>query len=73
MKNEFQYIDTTIRGYNGVSLTETETKALLSKEVKNVLIDKPQKEELLNVLETLKQDTGFENLNTIARYTIIKR
>lgn len=56
----YQHIDSDYRGYDGVSFEETETDALLSGKVKDVLVDRPQRQEMLSILQTLQQDTGFQ-------------
>lgn len=61
----FQHIDTVYRGYNGVSFEEAETGALLSGKVKDVLVDSPQRQDMLSILQTLQQDTGFQQSQTL--------
>lgn len=61
----YQHIDTAYRGYNGVLFEETETNVLLSGKVKDVLVDRPQRQEMLSILQTLQQDTGFQQSQTL--------
>ena len=61
----YQHIDSAYRGYDGVSFDEAEAGSLLSGKVKNVLLDSPQRQEMLNLLKTLQQDTGFQQSSTL--------
>lgn len=65
MKCEYQYSESTTRGYKGITFDENKSQMLLQSEVKNNLIDKPQRDELISILERLKQDTGFEKSETL--------
>ncbi|MCX7715137.1 MAG: hypothetical protein N2171_05370 [Clostridia bacterium] len=61
----YQHIDRAFRGYDGVSFEEAETGTLLSGKVKGVLVDRPQRQEMLNILQTLQEDTGFQQSQTL--------
>lgn len=61
----YQHIDSAFRGYDGVSFEEAEAGDLLSGKVKDVLLDKPQRQEMLTMLQTLQQDTGFQQSQTL--------
>ncbi len=61
----YKHIGSASRGYDGVSFEEAETNALLSGKVKGVLVDRPQRLEMLNILETIQQDTGFQQSQTL--------
>jgi hypothetical protein len=61
----YEHIDTAARTYRGVSFNEDETRLVLTGKVKDNLLDKPQRSNMLNHLETLKQDTGFEKSETL--------
>jgi hypothetical protein len=61
----YQHIDSTYRGYDGVSFEETEIDALLFGKVKHIPIDRPQRQEMLSILQTLQQDTGFQQSQTL--------
>lgn len=65
MNITYQHIDSAYRGYNGVSFDEAETVALLSGKVKDILLDSPQRQEMLSLLGTLQQDTGFQQSKTL--------
>ncbi|MDF1612892.1 hypothetical protein [Stygiobacter electus] len=65
MNRIYQHIDSAYRGYDGVSFDEAETGALLSGKVKDALIDRPQRQKMLSMLETLQQDTGFQQSSTL--------
>lgn len=65
MNSIYQHTDSNKRGYNGITFDTNEANVILKNEVKNNLIDKPQKDELLRILETLKHDTGFEKSETL--------
>lgn len=61
----YQHIDSAFCGYDGVSFDESETRDLLSGKVKGVLVDRPQRQEMLTILQTLQQDTGFQQSPTL--------
>jgi hypothetical protein len=65
MKVEYQYIESGIRDYIGVSLSDIEYKELLKNEVKDKLLDTPQRNKMLSILESLKSETGFEKSETL--------
>ncbi len=60
MKIEYQYIDSNIKDCTGVSFIENEFKGILKKEVKDKLLDTPQRTEFISKLKALKSETGFE-------------
>ncbi|MFQ3675295.1 MAG: hypothetical protein SNJ64_01975 [Endomicrobiia bacterium] len=62
---KYQYEESNARGYSGIICNKQETTTILQNDVKNRLIDKPQRESMLNILETLQQDTGFEKSETL--------
>ena len=56
----YEHNETVFRNYQGVTLTEQECHDHLKGAVKDNLVDREQREELLNSLRTLKSDTGFD-------------
>lgn len=56
----YQYNETNVRGYEGILLDQKDSINILKNEVKDHLIDRSQRNELLYYLESLKTDTGFE-------------
>jgi len=62
---KFNYKDSPHRDYKGICFNEDGAKALLSNQVKNKLLDQPQRDELLNYFKTLEQDTGFQKSKTL--------
>ena len=65
MKIEYQYIESDFKDYKGVSFSDIEYKELLKNEVKDKLLDTPQRNEMLSILEGLKTETGFEKSETL--------
>ncbi|MEJ5351782.1 MAG: hypothetical protein WHS65_09340 [Melioribacteraceae bacterium] len=65
MKYEYQHNESNIRGYEGITFDKNESNVILNNEVKSKLIDRPQRDDMLKILETLKQDTGFEKSETL--------
>jgi hypothetical protein len=65
MKVEYKYIESGFKHYKGVSFSDIEYKELLNNEVKNKLLDTPQKNKMLSILEALKSETGFEKSETL--------
>ncbi|MCA1920373.1 MAG: hypothetical protein LDL38_13295 [Flavobacterium piscis] len=65
MKQEYQYIESGIRDYIGVSFSDIEYKELLKNEVKNKLLDTSQIKEMLSIFNALKSETGFETSETL--------
>lgn len=59
MNIEYQNIETNSRGYQGVSVTETECLEHLQGPVKDNLIDREEREDTLEKLRALQFDTGF--------------
>ncbi|MFW0884091.1 hypothetical protein ACMCNP_03385 [Candidatus Acidulodesulfobacterium sp. H_13] len=60
MNIEYQNIETTNRGYKGVSVTETECREHLQGAVKDNLIDREEREDTLEKLRALQSETGFK-------------
>ncbi|ROL59900.1 hypothetical protein D9V87_03865 [Bacteroidetes/Chlorobi group bacterium MS-B_bin-24] len=60
MKVEYQYIESDFKHYKGVSFSDIEYKELLKNEVKDKLLDTPQRNEMISNLKALKSETGFE-------------
>jgi len=60
MKIEYQYIESDFKHYKGVSFSDIEYKELLKNEVKDKLLDTPQRNEMISNLKALKSETGFE-------------
>lgn len=60
MKTVYQYIDTINRDYQGFLSDEQEYHCYLKGLVKDNLIDREQRDVLLDSLKTLKSDTGFD-------------
>jgi hypothetical protein len=65
MKIEYQYIESDFRHYKGVSFSDIEYKELLKNEVKDKLLDTPQRNKMSSILEALKSETGFEKSETL--------
>ncbi|MBP9017524.1 MAG: hypothetical protein KBG17_07285 [Paludibacteraceae bacterium] len=65
MNQEYKHIETLTRAYSGYSFEEQETTTLFQNDVKSKFLDTPQRNELLNHLNTLLQDTGFEKSETL--------
>ncbi|AFN73365.1 hypothetical protein MROS_0121 [Melioribacter roseus P3M-2] len=59
------YEENNLRGYQGILIDETQTKGLFIDNVKKKLIDKPQRDEFINYLQVLQQDTGFQLSETL--------
>ena len=59
MNVEYQNIETTNRGYQGVSLTEAECVKHLRGPVKDNLIDREERDDTLEKLRALQAETGF--------------
>ena len=60
MKTEYRQIDSDLRGYQGISFTDEECKQYLRGYVKVNLLDREQRESLLDSMKALKGETGFE-------------
>ena len=56
----YEHNETVLRNYQGVTLNKQECHDHLKGAVKDNLVDREQREELLDSLETLKSDTGFD-------------
>jgi hypothetical protein len=53
---------TLMNGYCGISfINENDFKALLCTDVKNRLVDEPEKQDLISTLKNLQSDTGFSS------------
>jgi len=61
----YQYIDANIRDCKGISFVDNEFNQILKNEVKNKLLDTPQRKEMISVLNALKSETGFEASETL--------
>ncbi|MEX2564754.1 MAG: hypothetical protein WD431_02280 [Cyclobacteriaceae bacterium] len=57
----YEHIDTAMRHYQGITVNEPECTEHLKGAVKDNLVDREQRNELLDSLKTLKTDTGFDN------------
>jgi len=60
MKVAYEYNETVLRNYQGITLDELECLAHLKGVVKDNLIDRDQRNDYLDSLRTLKADTGFD-------------
>lgn len=60
MKTVYEHNETASRNYQGATLDEKECRDHLKGSVKDNLVDREQREELLDTLKTLKSDTGFD-------------
>lgn len=56
----YEYSETALRNYQGATLDEKECHDHLKGAVKDNLLDREQRDELLDTLNTLKSDTGFD-------------
>lgn len=65
MITEYNHSENTYRGYKGVSFNDIDTRSMLKSEVKNLLLDTPQRKSMLALLNTLKNDTGFNCSDTL--------
>ncbi|HTI60102.1 hypothetical protein [Mucilaginibacter sp.] len=61
MNFKYQHIESQLRGYDGVIIEEDACKNYLAGAVKGNLTDLEQRESLLEALESLKTDTGFDS------------
>lgn len=57
--------ENNLRGYQGILIDETQAKCLFVDNVKNKLLDKTQRDDLINYLQTLQKDTGFQSSETL--------
>lgn len=60
MRVEYHHSDSNSRGYQGISLDEQECRVHLQHPVKNNLLDREEKDETLERLRALRDETGFE-------------
>lgn len=60
MKPEYQHIESNIRGYQGHTLDERECITHLQGPVKDNLLDRIERNDTLDRLRSLKEETGFE-------------
>ncbi len=60
MTTVYHHRDTIERNYQGIKFVEQECHDHLKGAVKDNLVDREQREELLDTLSTLKSDTGFD-------------
>lgn len=65
MTTEYNHSENSYRGYKGVSFTEKDTQSMLTGKVKDLLLDTPQREFMLDRLNALKNDTGFNCSDTL--------
>lgn len=65
MITEYNHSENTYRGYKGVSFNDIDTRSMLKGKIKNLLLDTPQRESMLDLLNTLKNDTGFNRSETL--------
>ncbi|MGC8771804.1 MAG: hypothetical protein ACP5Q5_11210 [Brevinematia bacterium] len=65
MTIKFSHGESSFLGYKGIHFDEKETHSLLNKGVKDKLTDSPQRTNLLNHLNTLLQDTGFQSSQSL--------
>ncbi|MDI6699846.1 MAG: hypothetical protein QME48_01240 [bacterium] len=65
MKVEYEYTDSYVKDFRGVSFVENEFKEIIINEVKNKLLDTSQRENMKSKLEALKSETGFEASETL--------
>lgn len=61
----YEHNETVFRDYQGVSLDQQECRDHLTGEVKDNLIDREQRVDLLDSLRTLQADTGFDMNNQL--------
>ena len=57
----YEHIESSTRHYHGITVDESESTKLLKGAVKDNLIDRDQRNELLDSLLTLRADTGFNS------------
>jgi len=55
----FEHIDTSLRSYHGISVEEQQCRIHLQGAVKDNLIDREEKEEAIDELKSLLEETGF--------------
>ncbi|HCC85998.1 MAG: Uncharacterized protein XD92_0065 [Proteiniphilum acetatigenes] len=60
MRVEYQFCESDKRGYQGVSLDEQECHAHLKGPVKDCLLDRQERENTLEHLKALTEETGFD-------------
>lgn len=60
MIEKYKHTDNNLRGYSGYSFDKQVIISIFRNDVKNILLDKPQKTEYLETLRTLQNDTGFK-------------
>ncbi|MDH3973790.1 MAG: hypothetical protein OEV42_05880 [Deltaproteobacteria bacterium] len=65
MTIEYQNYDSEIRGYHGVAFEEAAFRDHLSGPVKDNLLDREERDDILNSLRTLQTDTGFSSENLL--------
>lgn len=65
MNKEYEQIENLTKSYSGYSFEKQEIATLFQGKVKSRLLDTPQRNDLLNNLNTLLQDTGFEQSGTL--------
>lgn len=60
MRIEYQHSESTRRDYQGISLDEQECRGYLQGLVKNNLLDREERDDTLERLRALREETGFE-------------
>lgn len=60
MKVDYHHNESNLRGYQGISLDEQECRAHLKGLVKNNLLDREERDNTLERLRALRDETGFE-------------
>ncbi|MCB5230524.1 MAG: hypothetical protein LHW55_02745, partial [Candidatus Cloacimonetes bacterium] len=61
MNTEYEAINSSTRGYQGVSFPDAEFEEYLRGPVKNKLNDQETNKDLLDILDVIKSDTGFKS------------
>ncbi len=59
MRMEYQYNDGNLRGYVGLSVNEGECREHFQGRVKDILIDREERENMINDLKSLIEESGF--------------
>lgn len=60
MKIDYYHSESKCRGYNGISVDIEECRGHLQSSVKNNLVDREEKDDTLERLRALKEETGFD-------------
>lgn len=59
MKKEYEYNDNAQRGYAGIYFSEEESKNHLKNEVKDILLDIPERNKMREELKSIIEESGF--------------